>query len=63
MPASEPALVDAFVRLAHGIQFVLAVRETEPVAPVGFGGTIRPGTPDDSETFAFRPATSTSRTR
>jgi GNAT superfamily N-acetyltransferase len=47
VPVSEPALVDAFLRLAHGIQFVLAVRETEPAAPVDFGGTIRPGVPDD----------------
>jgi GNAT superfamily N-acetyltransferase len=52
VPASEAALVDAFVSLAHGIQFVLAVRDTEPVAPVEFGGTIRPGTPDDLEAVA-----------
>ena len=52
IPASEPALVDAFVRLAHGIQFVLAVRETEPASPVDFGGTIRPGTPDDLSAVA-----------
>lgn len=47
IPASESELVDAFVRLAHGIQYVYAVRETEPAAPVEFGGTIRPSTPDD----------------
>jgi GNAT superfamily N-acetyltransferase len=47
VPASEAALVDAFVRLAHGVQFMLAVRETEAAAPVDFGGSIRPSTPDD----------------
>lgn len=52
VPASEPALVDAFFRLAHGLQFVLAVRETEPATPVDFGGTIRPGTPDDLKAVA-----------
>ena len=52
VPASEPGLVDAFVRLAHGIQFVLAVRETEALPPVDFGGTIRPGTPDDLKAVA-----------
>lgn len=52
VPASEAALVDAFFRLAHGLQFVLAVRETEPAAPVDFGGTIRQGTPDDLKAVA-----------
>jgi len=47
VPPSESALVDAFVRLAHGVQFMLAVRETEAAAPVDFGGSIRPSTPDD----------------
>lgn len=47
VPRSEAELVDAFFRLAHGIQFVLAVRETEPAEPVDFGGTIRPGLPED----------------
>lgn len=52
VPASEGALVDAFFRLAHGLQFMLAVRETEPATPVDFGGTIRPGTPDDLKAVA-----------
>ena len=47
VPASERELVDAFFRLAHGLQFMLAVRETESAAPVDFDGSIRPGTPDD----------------
>ena len=52
VPASEPELVDVFFRLAHGLQFVLAVRETEPAAPVDFGGTLRPGTPADLQAVA-----------
>jgi GNAT superfamily N-acetyltransferase len=52
VPASEGALGEAFFRLAHGLQFVFAVRETEPAAPVDFGGTIRPGTPDDLQAVA-----------
>jgi GNAT superfamily N-acetyltransferase len=47
VPVSEGALVDAFFRLAHGLQFMLAVRETEAAAPVDFGGSIRLSTPDD----------------
>jgi GNAT superfamily N-acetyltransferase len=47
VPACERELVDAFFRLAHGLQFVLAVREAEAAAPVDFGGSLRPGTPDD----------------
>jgi GNAT superfamily N-acetyltransferase len=47
VPVSERELVDAFFRLAHGLQFMLAVRETEAVAPVDFGGSIRLSTPDD----------------
>jgi GNAT superfamily N-acetyltransferase len=47
VPVSEGALVDAFFRLAHGLQFMLAVRETEAAAPVDFGGSIRLSTPED----------------
>jgi GNAT superfamily N-acetyltransferase len=47
VPVSESELVDAFFRLAHGLQFMLAVRETEAAAPVDFGGSIRTSTPDD----------------
>jgi GNAT superfamily N-acetyltransferase len=52
VPASDTELVDAFFRLAHGLQYVLAVRETEPAPPVDFGGTIRAGTPDDLQAVA-----------
>jgi GNAT superfamily N-acetyltransferase len=47
VPAGDGQLADAFFHLAFGCQFVWAVRDTEPPAPVDFGGTIRPGTPDD----------------
>jgi GNAT superfamily N-acetyltransferase len=47
IPVSERGLVDAWFRLAFGCQFMLAVRETEQTAPLHFGGSIRPGTPDD----------------
>jgi GNAT superfamily N-acetyltransferase len=52
VPASEPELLDAWFRLAFGCPFMLAVRETEPVPPVEFGGVIRAGTPDDLEAVA-----------
>jgi GNAT superfamily N-acetyltransferase len=47
VPSSAPELVDAFFRLAHGLQFEFAVREPEPAPPVDFGGTIRTGRPGD----------------
>ncbi len=49
VPAGDPALIDAWFRLAFGCQAVWAVREVERVEPVDFGGTIRPATPDDME--------------
>jgi GNAT superfamily N-acetyltransferase len=52
VPASEAGRVDAFFRLAHGLQFMLAVRETEAATPVDFGGNIRPGTPEDLDAVA-----------
>ncbi len=51
VPATDPALIDAWFRLAFGCQAVWAVREPEAVEPVDFGGTIRPATPDDIETI------------
>ena len=47
LPASDEALLDPWLRLAFGVQFVWAVRETEAMKPVEAGVTIRPGTPDD----------------
>lgn len=52
VPVSEPGLLEAFFQLAHGVQFTLAVRGTEPASPVDFGGAIRPGTPDDLQAVA-----------
>jgi GNAT superfamily N-acetyltransferase len=49
VPAGDAALTDAFFRLAFGCQLAWAIRESEPAAPVDFGGIIRPGTPDDIE--------------
>jgi len=43
VPASDAALVDAWFRLAFGLQFTYAVREPEP----GTGDGVRPGRPDD----------------
>ena len=52
IPASDEALIDAWLRLAFGVQFVWAVRETEAMKPVQAGVKIRPGTPDDLELVA-----------
>jgi GNAT superfamily N-acetyltransferase len=51
VPATNPALVDTWFRLAFGCQAVWAVREVEPLDPVDFGGTIRLSTPDDLESI------------
>jgi GNAT superfamily N-acetyltransferase len=47
MPATDEPLVDAWLRLAFGVQFIWAVRETTPMRPVEANVEIRPGTPDD----------------
>jgi GNAT superfamily N-acetyltransferase len=52
VPASDGGLIDTWFRLAFGCQFIWAVQEPRPAEPVGFGGTIRPGTPDDLEAVA-----------
>ena len=49
IPASDEALVDPWLRLAFGVQFVWAVRETAAMKPVQADVKIRPGTPDDVE--------------
>jgi GNAT superfamily N-acetyltransferase len=49
VPASEPALIDAWFRLAFGCQAVWAVREVEPEPAIDFGGVIRPATRADVE--------------
>ena len=52
VPASDEALTDPWLRLAFGVQFVWAVRETAPMKPVQAGVEIRKGTPDDLELVA-----------
>jgi GNAT superfamily N-acetyltransferase len=49
VPASDPALIDTWFRLAFGCQAVWAVREVERMDPVDFGGSIRLSTPEDIE--------------
>jgi GNAT superfamily N-acetyltransferase len=51
VPSHDRELVDAWFRLAFGLQFVYAVRETAPEPPLD-GVAIRPGTPDDLEHVA-----------
>jgi len=52
VPASDDELIDRWFRLAFGCQFMWAVQETRPAPAVDFGGSIRPGTPDDLEAVA-----------
>jgi GNAT superfamily N-acetyltransferase len=52
IPASDEALIDPWLRLAFGVQFVWAVRETAAMKPVEADLEIRPGTPDDLELVA-----------
>lgn len=52
VPACEGHLVDAWFRLAFGLQFGFAVREVEPAAPMPGDVVIRPGRPDDLDAAA-----------
>jgi GNAT superfamily N-acetyltransferase len=52
IPASNEALMDPWLRLAFGVQFVWAVRETATMKPVQADVRIRAGTPDDLELVA-----------
>lgn len=45
-------LIDPWVRLAFGIQFATAVRETRPEPPVDARVSLRPGGPDDLKAVA-----------
>jgi len=47
VPASDDALVDAWFRLAFGLQFMTAARDVGPLEAPGFAGTIRASTRDD----------------
>jgi GNAT superfamily N-acetyltransferase len=52
LPSSDDSLIDPWLRLAFGVQYVWAVRETARMKPVDAGVQIRPGTPDDLEVVA-----------
>src|SRR3954467_6708488 len=52
IPSSDEELVDPWLRLAFGVQFVWAVRGTAAMKSVDAGVEIRPGTPDDLELAA-----------
>ena len=52
IPASDEELVDPWLRLAFGVQFVWAVRETAALKPVEADVEIRPGTSEDLELTA-----------
>jgi len=52
IPASDAELVDAWFRLAFGLQFTTAMRDLSPIDAPAFGGTIRPSTPADLQATA-----------
>jgi GNAT superfamily N-acetyltransferase len=52
IPASDAALVNAWFRLAFGLQFTYAVRETAPEAAVDAEAQIRLGRPEDAPAVA-----------
>jgi GNAT superfamily N-acetyltransferase len=52
IPASDTVLVDAWFRLAFGLQFMTATRDMSPLDGPPFRGTIRPSTPADLQVTA-----------
>ena len=52
VPASDEPLIDAWLRLAFGLQFMWAVRETAAMRPVAADVEIRSGTPEDLDEVA-----------
>jgi GNAT superfamily N-acetyltransferase len=52
IPASDEPLLDAWLRLAFGVQFIWAARETARLKPVEADVEIRDGTPDDLDAAA-----------
>ena len=52
VPATDAGLVDAWFRLAFGLQFTYAVRETSPEAPVNAAVEIREGGASDLDAVA-----------
>src|SRR5262249_3085790 len=63
VPATDPALVDAWFCLAFGLQFTYAVREASPVAPFESDVSIRPGCADDLEAVVALQQAFTARLR
>jgi ribosomal protein S18 acetylase RimI-like enzyme len=49
VPASDPALVDAWFRVGFGHQHVLGIRETPPAVPADGPVAVREARPDDVE--------------
>ena len=52
VPATDEPLIDAWLRLAFGVQAMWAVRETAPMKPVRADVEIRDGTPEDLDDVA-----------
>jgi GNAT superfamily N-acetyltransferase len=52
LPATDEPLLDAWLRMAFGVQFVWAVRETAAMKPVDADVDLRPGTPEDLDAVA-----------
>jgi GNAT superfamily N-acetyltransferase len=52
IPASDEGLIDAWLRLAFGVPFMWAVRETAVMKPVAADVEIREGTPEDLDDVA-----------
>ena len=52
IPASDEGLMDPWLRLAFGVQYIWAIRETAAIKPVVADVKIRRGTPDDLELVA-----------
>jgi GNAT superfamily N-acetyltransferase len=52
IPATDEPLLDRWLRLAFGVQFVWAVRETALMRPLDADVEIRPGTSDDLDAAA-----------
>jgi GNAT superfamily N-acetyltransferase len=52
IPASDETLTDPWLRLAFGVQYVWAVRETAAMKSIDANVRIRPGTPGDLELVA-----------
>jgi len=52
IPAADAELIDAWFRLAFGLQFLTAARDMSPIDTTAFDGTIRESTPADLQATA-----------